>query len=361
MEFDNIFEKILFVGSEYRFPKGGIASVINTYSSFIHPFKFVKTYSSEINFFQKIWCALSGYTQLFWKLLLDSKIEIVHIHSASGNSFWRKSIALKIAKKMNKKVILHCHGGGFKEFREKFPEKVDKILKKADIIVCLSNKWKDYFESIGYHDVIIIKNVINTPELIPIKKDKMVHFLFLGLISDNKGIFDVIRMLSEHKDEFVGKIILHIGGNGQIERLKTEVQLLSLSSIVKYEGWVDEKKKKLLLNLSDVYILPSYVEGVPISILEAESYHKPVITTNVGGIPSIVKDHESGLFVTPGNRTEIYDAMKTLLYNVDIRKKYGEVSYQISREYFPVAIKSELTMLYNSILLSSKKDRVKYK
>lgn len=107
------------------------------------------------------------------------------------------------------------------------------------------------------------------------------------------------------------------------------------------------------MNLADVYILPSFIEGVPISILEAESYHKPVITTNVGGIPSIVQDRVSGVFVTPGNDKEIYLAMKMMAESEELRQKYGEASYRISRDYQPEAIKKELIGCYDKILKTS--------
>ena len=114
-----------------------------------------------------------------------------------------------------------------------------------------------------------------------------------------------------------------------------------------------KEKKQYLLNLADVYILPSFIEGVPISILEAESYHKPVITTNVGGIPSIVQDCVSGVFVTPGNDKEIYLAMKMMAESEELRQKYGEASYRISRDYQPEAIKKELIGCYDKILKTS--------
>lgn len=350
MEEKNIFEKVLYVGLDYRVPRGGIASVLNTYSSFIYPFKFVRTSATDLNLINKIWYAASGYFFLIWKLLIDRKIEIVHIHSASGSSFWRKSIVIRIAKIMNKKVIFHCHGGGFKEFRQKSPLKIDTILKKVDSIICLSGEWKEYFESIGYNNVSIIKNVILSPEIKAIKKDGLVHFLFLGLICDNKGIFDVLKVLAHNKEVFKGKIVLHVGGNGQTDRLMAEAKKQCIEDLINFEGWVEKEKKKRLLNLADVFILPSYIEGVPISILEAESYHKPVITTNIGGIPSIVKDHESGILITPGNSEEIFQAMKLLADNEDLRHKYGEIGYRISKDYLPETIKEELINFYNKIL-----------
>lgn len=350
MKEQNIFEKVLFVGPDYKVPRGGIASVLNTYSSFICPFKFIRTAASDLNAFQKIWYVVSGYVLLIWKLLTDQQIEIVHIHSASGSSFWRKSYVIKISKILGRKVIFHCHGGGFREFRLESPSKVDNILKQVDCVVCLSDVWWEYFSKIGCENIVVLKNVIPEPKIDVVKKDGLVHFLFLGLICDNKGIFDVLKVLSEHKEDFFDKIILHIGGNGQVERLLNTIKKEGIDQLVQYEGWVDNEKKQSLLNLSDVYILPSYIEGVPISILEAESYHKPIIATNVGGILSIVKNRETGLLVTPGNLEEIHHAIKVMADENKLRQHYGEVGYLISQEYLPSIIDQELCSLYKRVL-----------
>ena len=346
----NIFDKVLYVGIDYIPPRGGIASVLNTYSTFIYPFKFVKTTASDLNGIKKLWYAIRGYFIFIYKILVDHDIKIVHIHSASGNSFWRKSWIIKIAKIMRKRVIFHCHGGGFKDFRSKFPEKVDAILNYVDSVVCLSNEWKDYFESIGCQHVVIVKNVIPEPIIQIEEKDNLVHFLFLGLICENKGIFDVLKSLAEHKDFFLGRAILHVGGNGQTDRLLSTIKELGLQELVRFEGWVDAVKKQYLFNTIDVYILPSYIEGVPISILEAESYHKPIITTNVGGIPSIVKENKTGLFVTPGNTGEIFEAMKLMLEDKQLRYQFGEAGYKISIDYRPESICRELKELYENLL-----------
>lgn len=350
---DCIFNRILYVGIDDKVPKGGIASVLNTYSSFIRPFKFVRTHASELNQIQKIWYALSGYVMLVWKLMTDKDIQIVHIHSASNVSFWRKSYAIRIAKAMGKKVVFHCHGGGFKEFRENNRDKVDAILSKVDCIVCLSDVWKEYFEGIGCKNVTIIKNVIGDPKPMSIKKDGLIHFLFLGLICDNKGIFDILSVTSEHKEDLVGKILLHVGGDGQTERLLSKIKEYGIEELVVFEGWVDKEKKQHLLKLADVFLLPSYIEAVPISILEAESYHKPVITTNVGGIPSIVKDQVSELFVRPGNADDIYSAMKKMSEDETLRCQYGEAGYEISKGYLPDTIKNELVVLYDKMITNS--------
>ena len=94
---------------------------------------------------------------------VDKNIQIVHVHSASGTSFWRKSHVIDIAKFFGKQVIFHCHGGGFREFRLKEPAKVDAVLAKCDMIVCLSQEWEEYFDK--NIDNIVDKNVLVTSML----------------------------------------------------------------------------------------------------------------------------------------------------------------------------------------------------
>ena len=131
--------------------------------------------------------------------------------------------------------------------------------------------------------------------------------LFLGLLGKNKGIYDLLECIRDHKVEFQGKLKLYIGGNGEIEHVKQLIKEYGIADIVIFEGWVSGDKKIELLNKSDAYILPSYKEGLPISILEAMSYGMPIISTPVGGIPEIVSNGENGYLVEPGNKEDIYN------------------------------------------------------
>jgi len=347
---EGISNKVLFVGFDYKKPKGGIGSVLNTYSTFIKPYKFVRTSGGDLNIIQKIAYAISGCYHLVKELLDDKDIKIVHIHVASGVSFWRKVPFIVISKQFDKKVIFHCHGGGFREFRNKHKKLVDKYIRKCDEIVALSDVWKDYFESIYAIKTVVIRNVISEPRYLDIAKDSRVHLLFLGLICKNKGVYDMLEALRLCKNEMNGKICLHIGGNGETDLLKSLIEEYQLQSIVEFEGWVYKDKRERLLNLCDIFILPSYIEGVPISILEAESYKMPVITTNVGGVSSIVKDGENGVFVNPGDVNGIINAIKFLADNPNRRMEMGEQGYEMSKKYLPEIITDQLTFLYEGLL-----------
>ena len=346
----NVSQQVLVVGPDYRNPKGGIAAVLNVYSSIFERFIFLSTcpQNSKSLLIKELY-ALFSIVKLFLFLLVNKNIKILHVHSSSRGSFRRKRIVIRIGKLFGKKIIFHSHSGHFKEFRNEHLIMVDNTLKRCDIIVALSNEWKDYFNGIGFHNVEVINNVINSPVYNEIKWDNKLHCLFLGLIGDNKGIFDLLSVLEEHHSVLKGHFMLHIGGNGEIIKLNKFIEDHQLSDIISFEGWVDKDKKIELYNKTSAFILPSYHEGVPITLLEAMSYKKAVITTPVGGIPSIVKNGYNGLLVNPGNKKEIWNAIDYIMKNPNECEKFGENGYNISKNYLPETISKQLIKLYQSL------------
>lgn len=338
--------KCISIGCEYNPPKGGIAQVLYNYENFVFSdFKCI-TNSGYGNTVYKLWKAVSALIQLFFTLLFYKHIKIVHIHTASYNSFRRSAWFVSLGKVMGKKVILHMHGGGFKEFYQTNPQGITAVLNQCDCIITLSQKWQEYFRGITTCPMIeIVDNVIAPPTILNVKKnDRRTHLLFLGLITEQKGIFDLLEVLSEHKYELETKIVLHIGGNGKIDKLKEIIQYYQLNNMVIFEGWVANQKKAELFNLADAFILPSYAEGLPLSILEAFSYGLPVLTTPVGGIPEIITA-SNGILFHPGNKTEIYESILGLLEF----KTNTELIKTQSKKYLPEQIRSKLNSIYNKL------------
>jgi glycosyltransferase involved in cell wall biosynthesis len=122
------------------------------------------------------------------------------------------------------------------------------------------------------------------------------------------------------------------------------------SDIVEFLGWVDNEKKSAVFNNSDVFVLPSYAEGLPISILEAMSYGKAIIATDVGGVSEIVRENENGILIEPGNQQQIKLAINNLLDHRELLSKFGAVSELIVQRYMPDAVIKKLEDLYKSLL-----------
>lgn len=349
-----ISDKILTIGCEYRRPKGGVAQVLYNYKHYVFPqFKCI-TNSGGKNKWYKLFKAVSSLLYTYFILIFDKNIQIVHIHTASYNSFKRSAWFVQTAKLFKKKVILHIHGGGFKEYYATNPKWITTILNKCDSIITLSESWKQFYHSItSCTHIYVVENIIAPPtqNKYIIQKDRKLHLLFLGQIVREKGIFDLLEVLHENIEIFRGEIVLHIAGNGQINKLNALIKEWRLEDIVKYEGFVSGTKKENLLYRADAFILPSYIEGLPVSILEAMSYGKPILATSVGGVPEIVKQDINGILFQPRDKKAILKAIIQIMSDEDKKKKMGEESLRLVIPYFPVNVESQLREVYNNVFL----------
>ena len=340
---------VLTIGIDYRVVRGGVAAVENVYSTFYKPFNHVATVV-DYGQVRKLMTFFKAYA-LFWKwMLFHKEIEIVHVHGASDASFWRKRIFINIAKMFGKKVVFHCHGAEFQRFAKQNFRVVNRTLNKCDCIVALSCSWKRWFEGTFHHkNVVVIKNVISLPHTNKILHNKFV-LLFMGRLGTRKGIYDLVDVLVKHKAEFNGKMQFLFGGDGEVEQIQTIIKENGLENIAQYQGWVNGEKKEKLLNLADAYILPSYNEGLPISILEAMSYGLPTISTKVGGIPEIIADGVNGYLITSGDKDAIYASIKKLLDNPELAKQMGAKSLERVKEHLPAYVEKQLHDLYESLV-----------
>jgi glycosyltransferase involved in cell wall biosynthesis len=345
-----ISEKVLTVGCAYDPPKGGVAQVMYTYSKEVYPVFQCVVNSANGGALIKLWLAINGLIKMAWKLALNKNLRIVHIHTASYNSFKRSSWFVRLAKAMGRKVVLHIHGGGFREYYNTNPSWILKILKKADCVLALTDSWRKFYsDDLQLPNVVTVPNIVSNPQIKGVEHDGRFHLLFLGFIVEQKGIFDLIEVIKKHKAEWNGKLLLHVGGSHEVERLQSFIKNNGLENLIQYEGWVSGDKKIMLLNLMDAYILPSYIEGLPISILEALSYGKPVITTPVGGIPEVINE-QNGFLFEPGDHNAMYKIINSIVLNPTRLKEKAVNAKNSVDKNFPNSIAGILGAVYNKLL-----------
>jgi glycosyltransferase involved in cell wall biosynthesis len=344
---------VVYIGPDHRNHRGGIGAVLDVYSKNITPFRFIPTYVTK-SFFKKALVYLSAIFRLIYICITDRQLKILHIHHASRGSFLRKSILVLIGKLFGKKVILHIHGGGFHNYYAKsklLRPYIRFILEHADAVVCLSENWRTYYSTtFKLRRLEVINNVIEEASIENVLKNGTVNLLFLGHITEKKGVYDLLKVLGSNKPAFKNKLTVTIGGIGDEEKLNRAISDYDFNGDVKFAGWVSGTKKAELLNKCDVYVLPSYNEGLPISILEAMSYGKPVISTNVGGIPEIVKPGYNGWLFKPGDHAALNSIMEEVLENRERLKEYGNNSMKTTSNYTPKAVVKSLEKLYAKML-----------
>lgn len=277
----------------------------------------------------KLYVALKGLLRMC-ALMLQGGIEIVHIHCGDIRSHHRKYIFFRTAQIFKKKIILHLHGAQFiEQFKKTSPFwkcRIAAFFEKSQVVICLSRTWSRDIEVLFPRSKrMVIPNGIPLPQRnsSPRNSDRRVILTFLGLVGPRKGVFDLLEAVKRLSDNGL-PIFLKIGGNGEIKKLNCVINELDLQDYVEYIGWVTGKKKEQLFEETDIFVLPSYGEGMPMAILEAMSYSIPVVSTLVGGIPELVRNYESGFLIHPGDIEELYGKLKCLVEGSDLRKRMGK-------------------------------------
>lgn len=354
-------ERILTIGMQYDNHRGGIGGVIEGYSKYFESFNFLCSFpkydTSLKGKIEMIFSFIRSVFQLINLLSTNKTISIVHLHGAAKGSLVRKYILYKVAKTMGRKVIFHCHGSEMEQFYLQGNAVVKFICRDffnhVDTIICLSEFWRTFFNTtFTPRKLIVLENIIEHPQLASAvgKSSVLLNFLFLGHISKRKGIYDLIEVISRNKQTLEGKFKLIVGGNGESEKL---IQLLNdnhLQNLVDYKGWVSGTDKGDLLSSCDVYILPSYNEGLPLSVLEAMSYGKAILSTNVGGIPEIVEHGANGLLINPGHLGDLEGALFQFINNPAQVEHFGVNSKWRVEPYFPESVIPKLKGVYQDLL-----------
>lgn len=310
---------------------GGVASVVRIYRSREFFSRWPVTYlvsHADGGPIRKLLKALVAWS-VFAGWLFGKRKFILHVHCASRASFWRKTAFILPAAWTGRMVVFHLHGGEFMQFYHEecgFLAKavVRYVLKSCTRIIVLSESWRKDIASVTKNGAI---DVIANPALplrgVPaatMRKPDML--LFLGRLGRAKGIHVLLDALMVVKRDHAS-VRLVCGGDGDLDEVRGIVNKLGLVDRVEILGWVDEARRSELLATATMFVLPSYAEGLPMSILEAMSAGLPIVTTPVGGIPEAITDGEEGLLVPVGDVEALSAAICRLLGDEQLREAMG--------------------------------------
>ena len=327
---------ILMLGSDLSV-KGGMTTVVesflnNKFNNKIN-IKFVPTHI-EKNIFKQLIFFINALIKIVYSLIFD-EISIIHMHLSEKGSFYRKYIIFILGKIFNKKIIIHMHGAEFKEFYENssknIKQNIIKLLKGADYVLVLGDNWNDYVKGLDNSiKTRIFRNSVKVRNDIVTRKKNNINILFLAVLIERKGIFDLIeasRIIINNKKLLNYNIKFTIAGTGSSEyKCKNKVSEYKLDSFFDFKGWITGKEKYNLLKESQIFVLPSYNEGLPVAILEAMSYGLPIISTNVGSIEDAVKDNFNGFLINPGDINLLAHRITECILNKNMWEEFSQNS-----------------------------------
>ena len=343
--------------------KGGIAAVISGYygSQLEQDYEmiYVESYKDGGKL-TKLLKGIGGYIK-FAKVLLVDRPDLVHIHSSFGPSFYRKLPFIYMASWTHKPIINHIHGADFSVFYEQASEKKKRLIKstydKCSRLIALSDEWKERLSRIVPEEkIVIIENysVLHKDALAERENRETNNtVLFLGELGHRKGCYDIPEVVSRVKEKIPNvKFILAGAGSAEDEQaIKQLVVEKNIRDNVVFPGWVRGEEKDKLLREADIFFLPSYNEGMPMSILDAMGYGLPIVSTNVGGIPKIVRKDRNGFCLNPSDVSGFADAIVDILMKRTLFNELGKGSIGIVNERY--SLNSHLKLisgLYEAVL-----------
>jgi glycosyltransferase involved in cell wall biosynthesis len=262
---------------------------------------------------------------------LRRDIALLHIHTAANGSIVRKSVHISIGKMFRIPVVVHMHAADFVPFYSGLPEfgrrMVTYFMRKADRFIVLGDSWRRYYiDTVGLDPrrVAVLRNAVPGPASLAPKPAAAgpCRMIFLGILSNRKGLNELIRALA---DPSVAGLswTLDVAGNGDQAPFANLAEQLGISSKVRFRGWMESSVARGLLSQSDILLLPSHHEGLPMVILEAMAYGVAVIATRVGSVDEAVTNNATGILVEPGNVPELAEALRRLISDRELRASMG--------------------------------------
>jgi len=283
-------------------------------------------------------------------ILLTKPIDIVQVHTSSFYDFYDNSIFILISKLFQKRIIVRYGGASFPTFynisysySKKF---IRRILHSVDTLIVQSEYWKDYFISSGLKNgkVFILPNFVDEKKFLPNKKgnfdDSIIKVLFMPAQAlKRKGFFDLIEAI---------KNIAHTNPHLKFHIVGSNVsKYISTKNIITYKEIRGEKKVNHF-NSSHIYLLPTYAEGFPNSLLEAMAAGMAVITTNIPQISCLAEDGKEFLLMNPGSSTEFERLLTGLMNDKNRIKELGTNARKLVEEkYSQRLMAGYLKELYN--------------
>lgn len=338
--------------------QGGVAAVVAAYKRgglfSREDIQYVCTHRGG-SLFGKLTCAVTGALHLA-ALLIFGRVSLVHAHVSSHGSFKRKAIYLAFARWRGVPTIFHLHSGGFRKFvdEEASPglrRRIVQTLQSSSHLVALSDSWATYLHSLAPGvTVSVLPNPVDVLPDAALRDGEPGRLLFLGRASDSKGVYDLL-------DAFAALVQRHpharlaVGGDGDLQRLRNRIAELGLGMHVEVLGWVSGQQKLDQFLRCQVYVLPSYHEGMPVGMLEAMALARAVVVTPVGGVPEAVQDGTHGLLVTPGDVVALTAALSRLLDDVGLQRKLGQAARaQVASNYATGLVLARIASMYEKVL-----------
>ena len=232
------------------------------------------------------------------------------------------------------------------------------IVRNAAKVIALTEHMRRAVRKQYNRDALVIPNGVDVTKFaglsreatrteLKIKESEQV-VIFVGSLIPVKGMKYLVEAMNIIKQECLKARLLVVGDGEERQNLEELTNKLNLVECVTFVGRVVNERVPEYLVVSDLFVLPSLSEGFPLVVLEAMAAGLPIITTNVRGLPEIVKDGENGFVVEPQNPRQLVEKISLLLSNNELRQKISANNIIKAKQHSWEAVVEKLEEVYFS-------------
>ena len=218
------------------------------------------------------------------------------------------------------------------------------FYRSSTIFLCQGPKWKDYaINTLGINEskVKIVSNWTATKRQIQIGSDRSYEIsnaipkiLFVGWLEDFKGVFELLNACKNLRNEGF-EFHLTLAGKGDAEiSAKKFVKNNKLEKYITFMGWVNSEGLENVLKNSNIFVLPSWSEGLPNAMIEAMAAGLAIVVTSVGTIPDFIDHNKHGIIIPPQKTKNLENALKILITDKNFRNELAKNAHNMAKKEF---------------------------
>ncbi|MEO8012547.1 glycosyltransferase family 4 protein [Polaromonas sp.] len=273
---------------------------------------------------------------------LNGQLAGVHVNMAERLSLFRKSTVVVICRALGIPVVLHLHAAQLPNFYRKLPGPLQGLTRWVFSLpeTCLvlggeAHRFVTRELRVPGNRVEIVINGVPEPthDRRNAGDSPLQRILFLGNLSERKGVSDLLQALALPGFD-IDRLEVTIAGGGDIAAYQATALELGIDGFICFAGWSDQPQVSKLMAQTDVLVLPSYDEGLPLVILEALANGVAVVCTPVGEISAVLSDGVNACFVQPGDAAGIAAGLQRVLNNPAFRQTLEKNGRRLYEERF---------------------------
>jgi glycosyltransferase involved in cell wall biosynthesis len=217
-------------------------------------------------------------------------------------------------------------------------------FRGARMVLCQGARWQSFArELLGFEPeaLPVVPNWTATPELLDLGRRRQprangpVRLLFVGWLDREKGVGELLQSIRELAPQLDFELTL--AGEGNLSGQVTEAAATpALRGRIQVRGWLTEGDLRDAYAGADVFVLPSWAEGLPNAMIEAMAAGLACVVSDVGNVSDVVADRDTALLIPPGDGAALTRALREVITDPALRARLGAAGHAVAAGRFGV-------------------------